>query len=120
MTAAAPVVKRVDILRRAATLMRERAVAATPGPWDADVMFVVGQVQGGRPGGEVIAEAHYTIPREERHRHTSDANHIASWHPLVAFAAAEMLEEFARLDDQGIHPPTSVVTLAKRYLGETS
>jgi hypothetical protein len=38
----------------------------------------------------------------------------------VPIALAELFEEFARLDDQGIHPPTTVVTLAKRYLGDPS
>ena len=41
--------------------LRRLSEAATRGPWSPDVMYVVGQVKGGRPGGEVIARAGMTV-----------------------------------------------------------
>jgi hypothetical protein len=109
MTAAAPVEKRVDTLRRAAEKVRALADAASLGPWEAVVL--------GSEGYDVRGPA---APGQHRLRRTrvarcgyeqweidkANAKYIASWHPDVARSVADMLEEFARLDDQGIHPPT--------------
>jgi hypothetical protein len=97
MTAAASLEKRVDTLRRAAEKARTLAESA------ADSLHKTYDWHGIGTG--------YREPIKE---------HIASWGPLQGVALADLFEEFARLDDQGIHPPTSVVTLAKRYLEEAS
>lgn len=45
--------------------IRERAAKATPGPWTTDCWnrgaYIVGNVRGGRPGGEVIGELDSTV-----------------------------------------------------------
>lgn len=97
-----PVEKRVDTLLRAAEKSRALAAGATSGPWFA----VASGVEG---AGTVFHDAHVLH---------NDADHIAAMDPMVGHALADLFEEFARLDDQGIHPPTSIVTLAKHYLGE--
>jgi hypothetical protein len=82
-------------LRAAAKLMRERAQAATEGPWSVKVLpppkpslrvyvspnekhMIV------NPGGNVADGGR--LP---------DAEHIASWHPGVALAVADWLELYA-------------------------
>lgn len=61
------------VLREAAALMRERAEAATPGPWTYE----------DAPNG---------FPPMVDKPHLSDAEHIASWHPAVALAVADWLD----------------------------
>lgn len=73
----------VELLRKAARLMRERASDATPGPW--------------KPDAEVV--------KVDERRHVADAfgladkwpnaAHIASWHPAVALAVADWLDQKA-------------------------
>lgn len=75
-----------EILREAASLMRERAEAATRGPWFADGRDVRG------PGDWMDADfvlGFDACPTQV------DADHIASWHPVVALAVADWLEETA-------------------------
>lgn len=78
-----------DLLRRAATLMRERAEDATAGPW--------GQAQGA--SGAWWIEAPYTATIADIDidslRPEADAVHIASWHPAVALAVADWLDKEA-------------------------
>jgi hypothetical protein len=57
--------------------MRERAEAATSGPWVAE------RVRSGPLLGVVVSAP--TAP-------TQDATHIASWHPAVALAVADWLD----------------------------
>ena len=88
------------LIRRAAALMRKRASEATPGPWEAgasmggatveqsagDCADVIGsEVKCGSYcyGGTAVLPAR------------ADAEHIASWHPLVALAVAGWLEDAA-------------------------
>ena len=82
-----------ELLRRAATILRERAEAATPGPWkqtdgfrshDDDRAYVV-------PTGR---EVHYVcaggvLGVDE------DAPYIATMHPGVGLAIAKWLEDVA-------------------------
>lgn len=79
-------------LREAAALMRERAEAATPGPWQfwppPDMLHDYGWV--GR-GGMFVAEPSQTPEG------IKDAVHIASWHPAVALAVADLLDNEASL-----------------------
>ena len=64
-------------LRRAASLMRGRAGAASPGPWHHMCM--------GSEGCQVINDGHL---RERKH--------VSLMHPLVAVAVADWLEVRAR------------------------
>ena len=93
----------VDELRRAATLMRERARAATPSPWLGDptgtVVAAADLVDDGTPekvlpsGGPMeVAECYRNETPDE---HGRNAAHIASWHPAVALAVAAMLDAVA-------------------------
>jgi hypothetical protein len=81
-------------LRRAASLMRGRAEAASPGPWHQMCM--------GSEGCSVINDGHL---RERKHVSFSgrkewkadhaDAVHIASWGPVPATAVADLLDRIA-------------------------
>ena len=96
-----------SLLREAAALMRERAEAARPDhPW-----YDRGDIAEGM--------AAFTDSGDEPH---IDAEHIASWHPAVALAVADWLDETAKdldaLMTYGGHVPALVV--ARAYLGESS
>lgn len=115
-----------DLLRRAATLMRERAEAATftRSPWGVDE---VGAVWAQEADGQ-----HVPISRQSTDR---DAEHIASWHPAVALAVAKAMDDVAQaweisdgwardLDDDPIRFEDTVdggwLKVARAYLGEAS
>ena len=76
-----------ETLRRAARLMRSNAERATAGSWTVSSQY--GRVDVFRhpysPGDEMVAE------RVDAY----DAEHIASWHPAVALAVADQLDEQA-------------------------
>jgi hypothetical protein len=104
-----------EILRRAASLMRERAEAADPSPWDAECPDVVGA------SDEWIVYA-------SNGDHERSIPHIASWHPAVALAVADWLEAEAEAhfhigdevrsiyDQPNMGGPALAV--ARAYLGE--
>jgi hypothetical protein len=105
-----------DTLRRAATLIRERAEKATPGPWGWTWF------DGTHAAREVTYAVAPAVARTNRWKTGFDnAEHIASWHPAVALAAATWLEHEA---DRAEHQPwTDDVTeqalaFATAYLGE--
>ena len=65
--------------------MRERAEVATPGPW-------------GYYGHSIIRPAELKdgkAPSYSAAYHQEDAEHIASWHPAVALAVADWLDDHA-------------------------
>lgn len=74
-----------ELLREAASLMRQRATLATPGPW--------GTVARPRRGRLHVESDQWTITQPPMRE---DAEHIASWHPGVALAVAFWLEAVAR------------------------
>lgn len=77
-----------ETLREAAKVLRERAEAATPGPWAADQR---GGVTGRFAGmTEVISES----------TDQSHADFIATMHPGVALALADVFERVANRADQ--------------------
>lgn len=126
-----------EVLRRAATLMRECAEAATQGPWRA----VAGTWQGESfaavvaPEGDpsdaetwLMATGRGSICQE------ADARHAAFWHPGVALAVAGWLEDRAgdaasaiaapggKWDTGWCDDPPGIATalhIARIYLGET-
>jgi len=70
-----------EALRRAAALMRERAEAATPGPWLAGLGAYV-----------EIPEGDEEPSIADTWGHRGNAEHIASWHPAIALAVADWLD----------------------------
>ena len=117
-----------SLLRAAAAKMRERAEAATPGPWLTHEMssIFVGNQADGRTSGlwEIVhmsADALTDLTPESANQHRADAEHIASWHPAVALAAADLLDLAAAWveDHPGSWPPANKAALAvaRAYLG---
>lgn len=112
-----------EILRRAAALMRERAEAAQPSPWVAfraratnplDRAPVIGVTR------DLAVDYDTDLFATQKCR-AEDAEHIASWHPAVALAVADWLEQVA---EDGPFLTAQVkdkaATVARAYLGGTS
>ena len=109
-----------ELLREAAALMRERAEAATPGPW---------QVGEDADSGErfVYSERWTELAQvAEWSSGLGNPQHIASWHPAVALAVADWINGHARdLALAGDHLPSCdspgdvehALTVARTYLG---
>lgn len=112
-----------ETLRRAATLMRERAGTTMRGPWaatwqtfsDCDDVYIMS------PDGQVA-----TIERTPVEGGVTDADHIASWHPDVALAVADHLDAEAAISEglaaegagHGSDPVTvRSLAIARAYLG---
>lgn len=77
-----------DVLRRAAAAMRLNARFATRGPWAVENRVVLIAVDECRT---ILGHCNQGgIPENE-----SNAIHIASWHPLVAVAVADLLDNEA-------------------------
>lgn len=108
-----------ETLRKAAALMRERAEAATPGPWEHDpvVAYLYVEQQAG-------AYADVAVDTDGRRE---DSVHIASWHPAVALAVADWLDSLGTLAETlGVQEMSMAsqgnyahaLTVATAYLGE--
>ena len=120
-----------EVLRKAAALMRERAEAATPGPWRFTDSEAVNDVwEGGMvvvsddadPIANVQDEWYENDPGEPAP--VNDAAHIASWHPAVALAVADWLDAEADVDEvaremggRGHTEESQCVAVARAYLG---
>lgn len=116
-----------DLLREAAALMRERAEAATPGPWEhhrdhggretGDGELLIGNIGdsgGGRRAADFIGKCWGWGPQQP------NAAHIASWHPAVALAVADWLDGEAGYVER--HAASDLTTaralaVARTYLG---
>jgi hypothetical protein len=106
-----------DLLREAAALMRERAEAATPGPWECYGDHLVWPSEKGPAANDPIAGFGPT--------HEETATHIASWHPVVALAVADWLEHAAMVADEvqsvgltyGGTDGAPALAVARAYLG---
>lgn len=125
-------------LQKAATLMRERAAAATPGPWwphrdDAEMIWYGDEqltyrldMDPDAPDADWDAWekstgqlSHGNLQRAE------DAAHIASWPPAVAFAVADWLDVIAERWGQPGHrdwhgPEKAALAVASTYLGKAA
>lgn len=98
-----------DLLRAAGALMRERARKATPGPWGDPTNINYGDFGWyvpGCPAGE--------SPDDEQGR--ADTTHIAGWHPAVALAVADWLDQEAEWCEQD-SGSSAAVAVARAYLG---
>lgn len=90
-----------ETLRKAAQLMRERAKAATPGPWRVSGHDVVNEY-------EQIAETWLKV----------DAEHIAGMHRGVALAVADWLDFAAQnFGYRGEAEAAHAFAVARAYLG---
>lgn len=110
-----------ETLREAARRMRERAQAATPGPWK---VIADDKNDDEGEGDRVIscthghvALLHWRVDKSE----SDDAAHIASWHPIVAHTIADWLTHEA-LKEEAVPPIASIgpaLRVARAYLGDS-
>ena len=110
-----------ELLREAAAKMRERAEAATRGPWSRTEYQARWQIDNGNvPIAEVVGAFNRPEVR-------ADAEYIASWHPAVALAVADWLEAIAqrfpaRLRDFEEHlldrEQSAALAVARAYLDQ--
>jgi len=107
-----------ETLRRAAALMRERANSASDGPWTTgeyamSVMSNGSNILNGCCDGDGYTDH-------------ADAEHIASWHPAVALAVADWLDDEAGKSEwfkrgKPVYPESPLArAVATTYLGEAS
>ena len=98
----------VDPLRAAARLMRERAEAATPGPWEPVLQIVRA------PNWPDVVDV--WVAKTDRAvmelGDPANAAHIASWDPQVALAVADWLDSEADWTQCA-----EAVAVARAYLG---
>jgi hypothetical protein len=110
-----------ETLRRAARLMRERAEAATcVFPWRAEGRDVTATQD--YDGFDPDWNMGFTLAACMRQ---DEAEHIASWHPLVALAVADLLDKLAWLHDVapealGVDITGRVLKVARAYLSEAA
>jgi hypothetical protein len=105
-----------ELLREAAALMRTRAETASGGPWSADEddtsAFNEWAIWSPSAGHDfaLVETGH-------------DAEHIASWHPAVALAVADWLDE-VHADLSTYNATTTrakhAFAVARAYLGTAS
>ena len=109
-----------ETLRRAANLMRERASLSAAGPW--------GRASTPGNGFAVHRGEHETVAL---YCDRDNAAHIASWHPAVALAVADVLDAVTcactpcsccgvRVTCDGCEPVEAALNLARLYLGDAS
>lgn len=117
-----------DTLRQAAHLMRERANAATPGPWEVGT-----EVDGVYAGKRTVVRTpktrlmtlDQTRPHDWKHGE-ANAEHIAAWHPAVALAVAGWLwavaidEEYEPETAPRIKERIAALAVARAYRGTTA
>jgi hypothetical protein len=127
-----------ELLREAAALMRERAEAATPGPWHPATTGVecgdhwsVIEYPAMNPVARVPSDDGSNDDQRE-----PDARHIASWHPAVALAVADVLDSLAqraedicdatptvefgnRVAEQNLTGYAEAATVARAYLNRS-
>jgi hypothetical protein len=107
-----------DLLRQAATVLRERADAATPGPWRTDV-----EIDGVHAGSRTVVRAGVgyrsrvvSVGQTRPHHSKGEASaaYIATMHPGVGHALADWLDNEASI--MGDH--LAALTVARAVLGE--
>jgi hypothetical protein len=109
-----------ETMRRAAALMRERAGGCEPRRWHWEALGEKRYPQRVSSDGNVALIAETFI--DPAHR-PYEAEHIASWHPLVALAVAEWLETEAQLHgirghNSGEGHTFQALKVARAYLGD--
>lgn len=84
-----------DVLRKAAALMRERAdLPYVKGAWETTGRYVRRVSKSPRivPPAHASADAQLYDADRERETNEAIAQYIASWHPAVALAVADLLD----------------------------
>lgn len=110
-----------DLLRRAAAQMRERAQGATAGRW---IELGVLDADRGERWNAVGTERDIEV-EVARLEYSPDGScntaHIASWHPAVALAVADLLD-MAATHQVGFTPVARehITAVARTYLGADS
>src|SRR5262245_30580428 len=103
-----------ELLRRAATRLREHAQAATPGPWD--------NLDDGDRLVHLDDNDGFEHVIDEPISNAANAAYVALMHPPVALALADLLDEIA--DFNGAGPGRSagptLLALARAVLREPS
>lgn len=119
-----------EMIERAAALMRERAEASWPGPWDLETevggfgpVACVLMPLPGHKGARTGLTSYIPLGTQD----AETAAHIASWHPLVALAVADWLhQEAINAGAYANHgnwlgvPSEHALKIACAYLGETA
>jgi hypothetical protein len=118
-----------ETLRRAASLMRERAERATAGvcpEWTRQAIRHIArncEIECCYSHGDDSPE---TVPHdsdgdsEATWSRYDDADHVASWHPVVALAVADLLDRVAYTSEAvGAEPSPDMTAVALAYLGES-
>lgn len=113
-----------ETLRRAATLMRERAEGASTSPWTTLHSKRFGP-QAAFSTGLNTVQLSERFETEGGYRGAQNAEHIASWHPAVALAVADWLEWLADRSESGNDIPAmrgqgleQALAVARAFLGE--
>ena len=125
-----------DLLRAAATNLREAATAATPGPWTwnrwhsddckpacndpACFLMIVGSSKYGVVGDTNTDKPEvFYVERSVQERGEGDAQYIALMHPGVGTALADWLDSAAE-DAEQIGPDPHALAVARSVLGEVA
>lgn len=117
-----------EAMRLAASLLRERATAATPGPWDHMCLGSEGCLVL-RKHGTIRERGHGRVARfgqKEWQADHSDAAFVAAMNPAVALALADWLD-FEAVNAPGVGEVylkggrvAYALAVARAYLGEAS
>lgn len=123
-----------ETLTAAAKLLRERATAATPGPWTwlrwhsdcpancddpACFLLIVGSPHGPVGDADVDRPEVFAVERSVQERGEGDAAFIALMHPGVGLALADWLNSAAG-DAEQIGPDPHALAVARALLGEVT
>lgn len=78
----------------------------TPGPWHSDHEYVVGLVQGGRPGGEVIGRFSPTVDSLRGKTPDKENAALAAAAPQLLAALKAILPVYKDWTEDGGHDPS--------------
>jgi hypothetical protein len=112
-----------DTLRRAASLMRQRAESAPAGSWDVDEIDAIWVDHDPHGTSSSCLVDRFPMWAE------GAGEHIASWHPAVALAVADWLDATAAENDAPANSPLAflnfigadalaAIAVATAYLNE--
>lgn len=113
-----------EVLRRAASLMRERAEAAADGGfgWRVGDLAGANEVWANRDAAGwdafmIATTATRLNPNPGANGH-ANAIHIASWHPAVALTVADWLDSVVDRGEAEMDEGKQALAVARAYLGE--
>lgn len=110
-----------EVLRKAARLMRQRAEIAKPGPWSYLCSTGAGTGEAVVTYASHDLESSLTVECGPDGGAEFDCEHFASWHPAVAIAVADWLDQHADYAQSlGREPGPRPLAVATTYLGGAS